>query len=286
MTDLSKNKAGRITGREAAIWARIHYLRMKARLTHALWSCSRQGKESVAGLRRLKGAHAGRRCFVIGNGPSLNQTPMHKLRDEITIGCNGLFLLREQMGFSPTYYTVEDTLVAEDRGAKIAAVPGSTKIIPRDLHRFVPDTGNTLWIHFLRSYAPFPSFTDDFSRRVFGGGTVTFLNLQLAWHLGCDPIILVGVDHNYDTGFKIQKQGGTWTSLEEDKNHFHPDYFGKGFRWHDPNVECMESSYRHALAVSCERGFRILNGTVGGRLEVFPRVDVNAVLATEAPVSL
>ena len=30
----------------------------------------------------------------------------------------------------------------------------------------------------------------------------------------------------------------------DDPNHFHPDYFGKGFRWHDPQVNKMIEAYQ------------------------------------------
>src|ERR1700738_2271379 len=57
---------------------------------------------------RIWNKYRDRRCFVIGNGPSLGKMDLSPLRDEITIGCNGLFLLFEKLGFLPTYYTVED----------------------------------------------------------------------------------------------------------------------------------------------------------------------------------
>jgi hypothetical protein len=134
----------------------------------------------------------------------------------------------------------------------------------------VPDR-DALWINFLREYPGFPKFSHDFPARAYWGGTVTYLNIQLAVHLGCNPIYLIGVDHNYKTDFEIKKEGGRWTSLEADPNHFHPDYFGKGYRWHDPNVARMEQCYLHARS-ECDRlGIEIINATVGGRLEVFPR---------------
>ena len=43
------------------------------------------------------------RCFVIGNGPSLNKLDMGLLADEVTFGVNGIFL---KDGFKPTFYVV------------------------------------------------------------------------------------------------------------------------------------------------------------------------------------
>ncbi|MFH0880095.1 MAG: hypothetical protein V2A34_10320, partial [Lentisphaerota bacterium] len=58
--------------------------------------------------------------------------------------------------------------------------------------------------------------------------------------------------------------------------HFHPDYFGKGFRWHIPRVDQMEVGYRLAKDAFERHGRKILNATAGGKLEVFDRVDVSS----------
>jgi len=222
-------------------------------------------------LSGLKGLHSGRRCFVLGNGPSLNKIDLRRLGSEITIGCNGLFLAFERMISPPTYYTVEDVLVAEDRAAELKRIKGCTKIAPLDVKQHL-DGGDFVYCNFLRRYAGIPKFGWAFDKRAYWGGTVTFFNLQLAAFLGCNPIILVGIDHNYATDFNIKKEGKVWTSQESDQNHFDPSYFGKGYRWHDPAVHLMEASYRVARAACEARGVSTQNATVGGKLEVFPRV--------------
>ncbi len=42
-----------------------------------------------------------------------------------------------------------------------------------------------------------PRFTTDARRRVWEGATVTNLALQLAYHMGIEKAILIGVDHNF-----------------------------------------------------------------------------------------
>ena len=75
-------------------------------------------------LSALKNCYMGRRAFIIGNGPSLRNTDIQKLKGEITIGSNSIFLLFEDTGFRPTFYTVEDRLVAEDRAPTINKLTG------------------------------------------------------------------------------------------------------------------------------------------------------------------
>ena len=55
-------------------------------------------------LRAFKDCHQGERCFILGNGPSLQNTDLAPLADEITFGVNGIFYMTWQCGFAPTYY--------------------------------------------------------------------------------------------------------------------------------------------------------------------------------------
>lgn len=231
-------------------------------------------------LLSLKNRHEGKRCFIIGNGPSLKTMDLAPLRNEVTIGCNGLFLMLDHMGFTPTFYTCEDTLVAEDRRNELNALKGTTKVWPMDVRYCLKPDGDTVYCNFLRRYGSVPRFTDDFVRRVFWGGTVTFFSLQLAYFIGAREIYLVGIDHNYQAHTaKDELKGYEITSRSQDVNHFHPDYFGPGYRWHVPQVERMERSYVVAKSFADANSCRILNATAGGKLEVFPRVDYRSLFS-------
>lgn len=249
-------------------------------LRDAIWRRTREGRENVRRLRELRDRFAERRCFVIGNGPSLARTDVRLLRDEVTIASNAIFLLFDQMAYQPTFLTVEDHLVAEDRAVALNALRGSTKIFPRDLSYCLSLDEETLFVNFLRHYSPFPRFSERFETVAYWGGTVTFLNLQLAVHLGCNPIYMIGFDHNYTVPKNLSS--AVITSDSDDVNHFDPSYFGKGFRWHDPAVDRMEASYREAQAFAERRGIRIENATDGGCLEVFPRVSYSSLFAESA----
>lgn len=233
-------------------------------------------------LLQLKNRYAGRRAFVIGNGPSLRQTDLSKLSGEVTIGSNGIFLLTQEKGFRPTFYTVEDRLVAEDRSSAICQYKGVIKIVPLDLSPWVHPDEDTVYINFVRHPRPFPQFSPAFEQYVCWGGTVTFLNLQLAYYLGIREVYLIGVDHTYHPPARKDEVSGTVvTSRSIDLNHFHPDYFGPGYRWHEPQVERMEVAYREADRFFKKHGRRIVNATVGGQLEVFPRVELEAIVANK-----
>lgn len=224
-----------------------------------------------------------RRVFVIGNGPSLKKTDLSLLKDEITIGFNGIFLHDD---FTPTIYVVEDHLVAEDRVKEIHAYHCPVKIFPSYLGYCIEPQDNTIFLnHRPRiSYPVDTDFSADAGRISYTGGTVTYTGLQIAASLGVEEIVLIGVDasykvHNVD---RSETYGtGVLTSKEDDTNHFDPRYFGKGYRWHDPNVHTMLQAYRKAREYGRDKGMRIVNAGIDGELEVFPRVDYHQLFAAE-----
>lgn len=97
--------------------------------------------------------------------------------------------------------------------------------------------------------------------------------LQIANFLGCDPIILIGFDHKYVVPPPAEIQNSIIHSQGNDVNHIHPNYFGFGYRWHDPNVDRMELGYRCARTEFERQNVTVLNATVGGHLEVFARAS-------------
>jgi FkbM family methyltransferase len=235
-------------------------------------------------LRALKDRFVNRkRCFIIGNGPSLSHTDLDQLKDEVTFATNGFFLKAEELGWAPTLYIVEDHLVAEDRAAEIHELKAWTKLFPANLSYIIEPDDNTIFF----DHRPRPSFPHgfDFSFdadvNTFAGGTVVYTCMQLAAYLGFEEIYLVGVDADYSIPEDAKYSGnGRVKELDmdsDDTNHFHPDYFGKGKRWHEPNVDVMLGAYKEAKQQCFARGVIIKNATLGGKLEVFPRADFSSL---------
>lgn len=237
-----------------------------------------EGRANASRLKGLRGQYNGRRCFVMGNGPSLLKCDLNRLASEITIVSNAHYLIWDQLTYTPTFLAVEDRLVAEDRADELQSLAAITKIFPFDLRPLLgPSDETKLYLNLPRNYRPFPKFSHDLAKRGYWGGTVSFLNLQLAAYLQCNPIILIGFDHSYVVPSK-NMLNHVIHSQAEDVNHIHPDYFGPGYRWHDPNIKRMEMAYHCALQELERTGVQVLNATVGGQLEIFERISFDSVL--------
>jgi len=262
---------------------------VKQALPPPLLNAAREGRDALARLRdwpqasfhpwrrdtrgrlaALQDSRKGERCFIIGNGPSLKQTDLTKLRGECTMGMNRIYLAFPEMGFPTTYYLSVNDLVVEQ------CAPDIQKL---DMPKFVSWRARK-WLqpaddlYFLYTTYTGPKFARDVRGRLWEGATVTYTALQVAFFLGFQTVILIGVDHNFVTQ---GKPNTTVVSQGDDPNHFSPAYFGKGFRWQLPDLDTSERSYHMARAAYESAGRQVLDATVGGKLTVFPKVPYESL---------
>ena len=232
-------------------------------------------RASVRSLAELEDKHRGQRCFIIGNGPSLRQTDLTKLRNEYTFGMNRIYILFPELGFTTTFFLSINDLVIEQCVGDILALP-VPKFLSWRSHRFfqplnlMPSDLPT----FLYTTYTGPKFARNARGRLWEGATVTYVALQLAFYMGFEQAILIGVDHTFVTKGQAN---ATVTSQGDDPNHFAPDYFGKGFRWQLPDLGTSERAYCMAKQAYESAGREVIDATIGGKLTIFRKVDYNSL---------
>lgn len=242
-----------------------------ARLWRALWPLRRAdwylsavGRESRERLRTLRDTYRGQRCFIIGNGPSLKQTNLSLLKDEYTFGLNRIYLMFDELGFKTTFLVVSNPLVIEQWTDEIAKI-ACPKFITWYAHRMIDFTPNMVFF----AHRGTPGFYTDFPEGIWVGGTVTYVAMQLAYYLGFQKIILIGVDHTFRSK---GKPGSTVVAQGDDLNHFSADYFGEGCLWQLPELDLSQQAYKLARSQFQNSGREIVDATMGGQLDVFPKV--------------
>jgi hypothetical protein len=227
-------------------------------------------RESIRKLRALKDTQTGKRCFIIGNGPSLKQTDLTKLKGEFTFGLNRIFLAFPQMGFETTYLVSVNNLMIEQSVDEMRLLK-MPKFFTWRCRKWMPPSPE---LHYLYTTYTGERFAKDVTGRIWEGATVTNVALQVAFHMGFQQVILIGVDHN----FVSQGQPNTTVvSSGDDPNHFSGAYFKEGFRWQLPDFENSERGYRLALKAYQEAGRSVLDATVGGKLTIFPKTDYESL---------
>ncbi len=231
-------------------------------------------RESIRRLAELKDIHKSKRAFIIGNGPSLKHTDLTKLKNEFTFGLNRIYLLFPKLGFRTTYFCSINDLVIEQFADEILGLPIPKFLAWRSHHHFNPNLPITQLPTFIYTSYTGPRFSSDVRGRVWEGATITTFALQLAFHMGFEKVILIGVDHDFTSKGDANK---TVTSQGDDPNHFMPDYFGKGVRWQLPDLVTSEVGYIMAYEAYRKAGREIVDATIGGKLTVFPKVDYNSL---------
>lgn len=263
------------------------------RKLYAKWGPLPCPRFEIERVQRLHNQYLGDRIFIMGNGPSLNETPLERLEGEYTFGTNRIYLLFDRIAWKPTFYTTLDWRVTPDNLDEINRLDGMTFFFPYRFRGLLRKGEDVFW--YWSRYGPHGDgrsvedrFSYDMTRGVCPGGTVTVAAIQIAYYLGFDPIYLIGCDTDYVIPDTVRQSGpeafgdGVGLYLEstqdDDPNHFDPCYFGKGQKWHNPNVPEMIKGYENCKRAIEAQGRRIYNATVGGKLEVFDRVDVATLL--------
>lgn len=219
-----------------------------------------------ARLSLFKHKHFGEDCFIIGNGPSLNKMDLTLLNDYYTFGMNKIFLIFKRVNLQLDYYVSVNSLVLEQSKEVIESHKTPSFV---NYHVAQGLNYNNL-DHIFKMYTSKPwSFYTHLDSGICEGYTVTYVAMQIAFFMGFKRVFLVGVDHNFQqTGDPNSKQ-----KMEgEDPNHFDPNYFG-GKEWHLADMEASEVSFTMAKRIFRDTNREILDATVDGKLQVFPKIS-------------
>jgi hypothetical protein len=227
-------------------------------------------------MKKFAGAYKGNRCFLVGNGPSLNETPLDKLVHEYTFGMNQINLLYEQTIWRPTFY-----LATTVKGYHLSETWRNNMLINIKQHGLTSFVGQSIPVRGANVYPmnivgqvetidgmPVRIFSKDCDFQVGHLGTTMYVAFQLAAWMGFNPIILLGCDLGYTA------ENG------ESRGHFTDDYWGDRGEIQPMNDGiCEEINAVTLLAHTMVKPYMeahnidVYNATVGGELEVWPRID-------------
>jgi hypothetical protein len=256
---------------------------------------------------------AARRLFVVGNGPSLAWTPLDLLIGEESWGMariHLLYLLYADTKWRPTRYWWSDhpqnaqdmadvlwhmrqgypcwyrrdvcEIIAgsyvpsgeNDAGQWVHPAPWAPepRPLPEHVHSWEYCVDHNAGLAHNPDGSPDPRRPEgwhlDGSGRLCKYGSTANVALQQAFLEGYNPIYLLGMD----LGFAGHPRGDD------------PDHFTRGYNSRTVEPERARADndthvdfYSHARTWCDARGVEIYNATLGGELEVFPRVEFDAL---------
>lgn len=236
----------------------------------------KENKEVLDKLKPLKGSHEGERCFIIGTGPSLRIKDLESLKNEYTFAPNRIFELFDKTDWRPTFYICQDHTIINKFRDQIKSVDCKLSFLPID-HK-AEFEGDKFRFFVLREQLFYPEsapFSNDVSKSIGQGYTVTYGAIQMAMYMGFTEIYLLGVDHNYnvirDAKGRPVKKSNSKINYSLGISEFMP-------MQNLPRVEESTIAYETAEKASRKKGVRIYNATRGGKLEAFERVNFDNII--------
>lgn len=290
MIQLNKNKTEKTNMSIKKIIKRIPGV-MKLRL---LLSAFQAPTAVIIKNRRLvlkyKNIYKGKRCFIIGNGPSLKPEDLDRIQGEITFAANRIYMIFPKTSWRPTFYCVQDeNVLLEMEKRDLEKTANESQSTFMRMHSFRKIKKNKInirnlvyipiWVYQLKSRsAPFTKKAD---RYIYDGSTVTYMSMQLAAYMGFQEIYLIGVDNNFP--YRMEEDGKVIVNDLNVDSHFYDgaenNRGNDAWKRRSNNYKFVTNSYQSAEDFSRKDGtFRIYNATRGGILEVFERVDLDEVI--------
>jgi hypothetical protein len=237
------------------------------------WKIHPNALQNKAKIKELKDKYKGKRCIIVANGASLKKTDLCKLQGEITFGLNRIYLLFASTEFRPTFYIAADNLFIDQYSQEISTLTIEKFINWDRKNLFHRNDPTFLFIkpkHVLKDY-----FGKDLTKPIVFGATVTFVAMQIAYYMGFQQVIIIGLDHDY---FKNGIPNSLITQIQtSDITHFHSSYVGKGKKIKLPDLLRTEIDYSLARQAFEESGREILDATIDGKCTIFKKVSFDSI---------
>lgn len=249
--------------------------------------------------KKLRNLCQGKRCFVIGNGPSINRQDLSLLKNEVKIVCNSFFNHEILKEWQPTIYCAADpspsSLTSDWIGFHQNIFNKINPLFYVFHHSVMQELldNNEIQIPFasidkILAYAAYCDYSPDnsmlyeisertkidFTRPLPGVRNTPMLSIMIAIYMGCSPIILIGCDHDNFSKFFRQ---------EYEIVHFYPESTRDMMPSHLKYVQVAREilrtygCYAKLKNIALKRGVSILDATDNGCLDTFDKIDYTSL---------
>lgn len=228
-------------------------------------------------LGSFRNVHQGKRCFIIGNGPSLRAEDLTKICEhgDISFAFNRIFHIFPKTPWRPTYYISQDEKILAGSVAEVNAIPAKHKFIPIEMEWYYGiHVSGTTPFHIVKEEEDGIDFSEDIAKYVANSKTVVYTAIQFAVYMGIREIYLIGVDHHFHIS---QNDKGEIVIDPTVKDYFTDAYNQDKENLYVPNTDRSTLTFMAARKYADSHGIKIYNATRGGKLEVFERVDFDTL---------
>lgn len=251
----------------------------------------------------LVNSYKGKRCFIIGNGPSLRNQDLLYLKNEVKIMVNQFYRSKDLLDLKPQFWMLADPLYWEQIDEYLEPILQTVQNDLKETTLFLPQESlenlikhkkevknPTLKYYYMDKYSDISKYSDsqsteiDFTQTVppFAQNVVS-PSLMLALFLGFKEIYLIGCDHTWwgFNKFEVEQEGKIlpyYYSKSKESIAFQRTYIRNfGYEKLQDTINRQIFEYEILNEYAKKQGAKIFNSTEGGYLETFERKDYDSI---------
>ncbi len=241
--------------------------------------------EVLTANSEMRNRHAGQRCFIVGNGPSVREVDLRSLQGETVFSVSNGYLHEGYVAMSPAYHCVPQITYGVMKEADVVAWfrEMDKGIGPAEL--FLNETEADLVrrhglfpkrrVHYLALQNSFDELDDrnviDIARPIPRVESVPVMALLVAMYFGFREIVIIGVDHDswrtgyYNYAFEPKSVADKDVSVTSDGKILTSNF--DTFQ----SLARLWRQYRCLAQIAAANQIEILNAGHHGELDEFPR---------------
>lgn len=196
-------------------------------------------------IKGFKNNHQGSRVFIIATGPSLNRTPLHRLKGEYTISLNKISHIFDETKWRPDYYVFDDAKQPRFKDGKMNESLKRTisKGVQQSGHSFVSAPGKRYFDDYeaVSYYKPNDNqhklkevqldhisdinidtvWQSDISKKINNFGSTISVTAQIAAYMGFDELYFLGCDlyEEPTKRYQLHPDGGDVVTYDFSHDH-------------------------------------------------------------------
>jgi len=238
-----------------------------------------ESKNLVRRNMAFKNINDGKRCFILGTGPSLRtltESQVDKLKSEVLFGVNSFYKSNFASLLTPKYYTLIDNLYWEGLSGTFAEVVEKYSDNPPV---FITDprakgivSGLSLdkdSIYIYSKKYPVKEMSSEIAKNVYAAMNCISYSILVAIYMGFKEVYLLGCDYN---AFCSAGAGHCYDDKDEIKENPYNLAFYLKFYW-------ITTEFHYLIAkLANKEGVRVVNLTPGSLLDAYPRKPASGVI--------
>ena len=232
-------------------------------------------------MEDLRNKYKGNRIFIVGNAPSLKNTPLDKIKNEYSFGINRIGMMFKHTTWRPYFFfcATHRTLWSNEYKKDVikAIEASSISFIGSRIESTIGHNySNVRYIECLHIGKEFSNPTSDWWYRDISDSKVSIYGqslfgvMQISVYMGFNPIYILGID-----GYKI-------TTGKDDTNHFDPNYELPEHRhteeWFKDEFPRIENSHRLLNKYTKQMGVDVFDATVIPSTSPYKKIKLEEVL--------